>query len=265
MADELDEELEERIRKQEQELKELRQEVNQLKAGDQFAESQENSRRGDVSRRDFLKVLGGAAAGIGTAAMIPSAAGNIKITDQGITKNGQSFWYQGNFSPNNYLQKSGGTLTGDLDLNNHNITNTLAITTGSADIGSLVAPLDAAGQEINDAVLSPHSVPMGINIADYGRGAILTLSDRVSAASTWENAIQIDNNEAVLVAGVIGSADLTKTHFLGSAHEDSNDGYGLTLAYGSTSYVRMSGGWFQVQSGDTNYGGNVRMMAWRLR
>lgn len=66
-----------------------------------------------ISRRSFLKKIGIGAAGLGVLSLSP-VTGNLKITDNGIKKNG---------SPT-FLDLAGtNMMSGDLDMNNYRITN----------------------------------------------------------------------------------------------------------------------------------------------
>lgn len=115
---------------EEKDIEELRKEVKELKNQLKEVKKQENTRnteqekttkKNKYSRRDFLKALGGGAAGIGAAAMIPGAAG-FTFKDDKAFKFSNLSSSQTNFEVGK---------NGDLNLHSNKIQNTSKIDTQS--------------------------------------------------------------------------------------------------------------------------------------
>jgi hypothetical protein len=97
-------ELEERVEKLEEENRKLREKLT--------GDKPPSSGNSPVSRRDFLKNIGLGVAGLGTISLIPNAASQVKITDQGITKDG---------NPLIPFSLGTNTLSSTLDVGSNNI------------------------------------------------------------------------------------------------------------------------------------------------
>jgi hypothetical protein len=118
------EELEKLVREQAREIEALKQKVGEHEAQLQQSDNADIEESSLVSRRDFLKGLGTATAGLGVLSLLPSAAANVRVTDTGVSVDGNSFWHQGTFNPSDYLPLDGSSsMTGNLDVGSNSITN----------------------------------------------------------------------------------------------------------------------------------------------
>ncbi len=114
----------ERIEKLENKVKELEKQNQRLKGlldtviDDEIDLEDENQAtpKQQFSRRSFMKKIGAGALGLGAVGLVP-AASKLKLTDSGITQNGNSFWNSGisNLTPDNIDWSSTDTTGLDAD------------------------------------------------------------------------------------------------------------------------------------------------------
>lgn len=110
-----------RFEKLVEKVERLEEENRRLKKEDVWKDAGEATVKEEVSRRSFLKKLGAGVVSLGALSLAPVAS-KVSITNTGITKDGNSFWHQGNLVESNYLKIDGSIpMSGALDLGGNDL------------------------------------------------------------------------------------------------------------------------------------------------